>query len=447
MARSRRPLPRALRVEGRDDRGDGARRQGERRAAQQRGHGPARGGRRPGGDGVRERAALSPAAAQGRRARSREALQREHHRVARRRPAGRLARRPRASLEPGARADLRHRAGAGGRAASRRAVRCGASCHRSAPHAASRPPKKWRSIERPCPRDTPTGARELLVNVASAPLPDRRGRERRDDRPARGHHVARAARGAAADLGEDGLDRPARRRRRARGEHAAHRHLELHADAARRRGSGRSPHEAAREDRAADVPGGQNRQRPAQPRAAGQGGAGAGRSARRHQRRAVAARAPVPDQQRPGAEGSRRGGADRPGHRAQAAAGVPQPVPERARCDAEGRVAVDLDAGRDRADRRGGRRHRRRHPGRAPLAYLRSVLHDQADRPGHGTRAVHHLRHRPRPRRAHHVRQRWQGDGVQADPPGSREPTRAGSSPEPDTGNAGGGKQEVWWGS
>ena len=47
-----------------------------------------------------------------------------------------------------------------------------------------------------------------------------------------------AARGAAAHLGEDGLARPAGRGRRPRGQHAADRHLQLHADAAR---AGRTP--------------------------------------------------------------------------------------------------------------------------------------------------------------------------------------------------------------
>ena len=60
-------------------------------------------------------------------------------------------------------------------------------------------------------------------------------RDRRHDRHHRGHLDARAARGAAADLREDGVDRPARRRRGARGQHAADRHLELHADAAAER--------------------------------------------------------------------------------------------------------------------------------------------------------------------------------------------------------------------
>ena len=87
---------------------------------------------------------------------------------------------------------------------------------------------------------------------------------------------------------------------------------------------------------------------------------GADRPARRDRRRAVAARAPVPQRQRPGAEGLRRRGADRAGGRAQAAAGVPEPVPQRARRHAEGRLAVDHDAGRGRPGGHRSGRHRRR---------------------------------------------------------------------------------------
>ena len=93
----------------------------------------------------------------------------------------------------------------------------------------------------------------------------------------RGHHRPRAARRAAADFGEDGVDRPAGRRRRARGQHAADRHLELHADAARGRRPERSEDGAAREDRAADVPRREDRQRPAEPVAAGHARAASGR--------------------------------------------------------------------------------------------------------------------------------------------------------------------------
>ena len=48
-------------------------------------------------------------------------------------------------------------------------------------------------------------------------------------------------------------------------------------------------------------------------------------------------------------------------------------------------------------------------------AHLRPVLHHQADRTGHGARPVHHLRHRPRERRRHHLRERGgQGHAVPA---------------------------------
>ena len=47
-------------------------------------------------------------------------------------------------------------------------------------------------------------------------------------------------------------------------------------------------------------------------------------------------------------------------HRAQAAAGVSESVPECARCDAERRMAVGRDADRERPRRGGSRRHRAR---------------------------------------------------------------------------------------
>ena len=113
-----RALLRAVRVEGRHDRGDGARRQGKRRAAQQRGHGPDRGGRGSGGDGARKRTALLSAAPQGGRARSRARLQRQHHRVAARRPAGHRPGRSRGALESGARRVVWRVAGGGRRGVS-----------------------------------------------------------------------------------------------------------------------------------------------------------------------------------------------------------------------------------------------------------------------------------------------------------------------------------------
>ena len=241
-------------------------------------------------------------------------LQRERRRVAAGRPAGGRPRRARGALEPGDGADLRRAARRGRRPSARRAVRRASS---------SRAARAWRARGGPAEngrrstacrscRGTPTAARKRLVNVAEAPLRDVDGRTRRHDRHPRGHHLARAARGAAADLREDGVDRPARGRRRARGQHAADRHLELHADAARAGRSGRSADEAAREDRAADLPRRQDRQQPAEPVAAARRPTRPGRPARRHQRRAVAARAPVPHGERPGAQGPAGRGADRP---------------------------------------------------------------------------------------------------------------------------------------
>ncbi len=64
--------------------------------------------------------------------------------------------------------------------------------------------------------------------------------------------------------------------------------------------------------------------------------------------------------------------------RIQAAAGVPESVPQRARRDAERRVAGHRDAGRRRRSGGRGRRYRQRHCGRAPGAHLRSVLHHQS---------------------------------------------------------------------
>ena len=172
----------------------------------------------------------------------------------------------------------------------------------------------------------------------------RRRLARSAHRHRRGHHAARAARRAAADLREDGVDRPAGRRRGARGQHAAHRHFELHADAARRRGSRGSADAAAREDRATDVPRRQDRQRPAQSLAARPRPARRSRAASiintviadvlsllEHQFAAAS---------RQGAPRAERGAGDGARHRAQAAAGVPEPVPQRQGRDAEGRLAV-----------------------------------------------------------------------------------------------------------
>ena len=137
-------------------------------------------------------------------------------------------------------------------------------------------------------RDSPNGAslyrvplagraakagERLRVNIATVPL---RSAERavqhvdgRQHHHHRGRHRARAPRRAAADFRQDGIGRSAGGRRRARSEHAADRHLELHADAAEQRRPGRSEDADAREDRAADVPRREDRERAAQPLAFG----------------------------------------------------------------------------------------------------------------------------------------------------------------------------------
>ena len=96
-----------------------------------------------------------------------------------------------------------------------------------------------------------------------APEPDGPRRSGRDHSVDREHHRAGPAGGTAADFGKDGVHRPAGGGRGARGQYAAHRHLQLRADAARGRGPERSQDGAAREDRESDVPGGEDRQRPA----------------------------------------------------------------------------------------------------------------------------------------------------------------------------------------
>ncbi len=121
---------------------------------------------------------------------------------------------------------------------------------RAAAGAVVRPARSSRAL-RAARRESPDGAALYRVPLASRHVGTaRRAARQRRDAPLqrrwpasdRGGTIiviedvtdARAARGAAADLRQDGVDRPAGRGRRARGQHAADRHLELHADAARR---------------------------------------------------------------------------------------------------------------------------------------------------------------------------------------------------------------------
>ena len=123
----------------------------------------------------------------------------------------------------------------------------------------------------------------------------------------------------------------------------------------------RSEDGAAREDRAADVPRREDRQRPAQPVAARHAGRRAHprRSERRRRRRLLAARASVRGDEDQGAPRAVRVAGDGARDRASAPAGVPEPVPQRARCDAARRLAVGGDPRRGRS----GDRPRSRTPG------------------------------------------------------------------------------------
>ena len=172
LARRRDPLLRAVRLEGRDDRGDGARPQGEHRAAEQRGHGAARRrSRRRRRRRSRTAGSIGQLRVKADELERMRAVQREHPRVAERRPRRRQPRRSRRALEPAAggalrRCATRRRSGrpldrhcsttgssrcCGARAASRRTARRSTACRCTTRHA---PP------------------RSLLVNVATTPLRD-----------------------------------------------------------------------------------------------------------------------------------------------------------------------------------------------------------------------------------------------------------------------------------
>ncbi len=298
----------------------------------------------------RERPALSPAAPQGLRTGPPALVQREHPRVARRWADGAGAGRSDHPVEPGARAAVRSRPAP--RRWASRSIGCST--------------RRWSSVLRAQRRDHPQGASAFRVPLTAAashrqPRPprehhdgpaagDRRRRAGlRHHRDLRGHHRTHAARRAAAHLREDGVARRAGRRRGPRGQHAPDRHLQLHADAARRVGPRGPADGGAREDREADVP-----RRPHRQRAAAPVPLERRRRLRTHRRRrqrgrrrrAGPARASVREGQRE--DPTRAGRGQRPGGRlrVQAPAGVPQPVPECARRDAERRLADDRHAPR-----------------------------------------------------------------------------------------------------
>ena len=176
---------------------------------------------------------------------------------------------------------------------------------------------------------------------------------------------------------------------------------------------------AAREDRAADVPRREDRQQPAQPRAA------VGRRDRARsisnvvdRRRPRAARASVQDAQDPGAQEPRRHRGRRARRRVQAAAGVPEPVPQRPGRDAEGRLAV----GHDAPSRATTRSSRSPTPASAFRRSTSARIYDpffttKAEGRGTGLGPVGHLRHRAGARRLADVRQRRRpGHAVPARP-------------------------------
>ncbi len=249
---------------------------------------------------------------------------------------------------------------------------------------------------------------------------------------------------AAAERAEDGSDRPARRRHRARLQQSRAGDRRLHGDPAAPAARLRS----AAPQRRGDQEGGRSRRRADASAARVQPPAGAAAEGARpeHGRRQHRSAAAASDRRRRRAQdrarerprsGARGRGADR--------TGADEPGGQRARRDARRRHADDPHAERRslvvrsartvHGDRRAvrpalGRRHRRRHDAGNPRARVRAVLHDEGARPRHRPRALHGLRHRQAERRLHLARQSaGAGDGA-AHLSAAREGTRAvGSAP------------------
>ena len=149
-----------------------------------------------------------------------------------RRPGRRRSRRPRAAVEPARRG--RSRASSAAAPSGRRLGALFAKPFVDTLQSARRRVAAGGDAVSRAARDRPRRrAQDAARQPRDRAVPDARGDAGRLDPRDRGRHRSREPRGAAAAVREDGGDRPARGRRRARGQHAAHRHLELHADAAR----------------------------------------------------------------------------------------------------------------------------------------------------------------------------------------------------------------------
>ena len=231
------------------------------------------------------------------------------------------------------------------------------------------------------------------------------------------HHRAARTRGPAAAFAEDGGDRPARRRHRARLQQHPDDHPGLRADPARRRQRRRRAQDrdpvhrrGVRARRHPDAAAACVRPPPGDADAAGRserardqpGEHGAPRARRGHQPAAAAVAAPGGHQRRPRID---RPGGDEPGD-------------QRARRHAGRRTAPgghpDAQLAGGRPGDHPGRRHRHRHSGGSTHADLRSVLHDEGRRERHGPGPGDGVRHRRATRRTdrgvehggprHHVR-------------------------------------------
>ena len=286
---------------------------------------------------------------QGRRARADARVQREHPGVAERRPRRRQPRRSDRSLEPPARRAVWDPARRCGDPAARRNLRArvprgAASARRESPEGAAfyRVPLLTR-------HDVP---RRLLVNVATTPLRDSDGAiagtivviEDISARVQLEEQLQISEKMASIGLLAAGVA------------HEVNTPLtgissftQMLLQGAER---GRSEDQGAGKDRAADVPRREDRQRAAESGPAGTDRQRPGRRQRGHQRRA---RRCSSTSCAPAASSVRKelstDTAHRAGHRIQAAAGVLESVPQRARRDAQRRLADDRHAGPTRQAR------------------------------------------------------------------------------------------------